>query len=134
MPSVGSTVSWRSALGFPGILGTLSFGLYVAWNACWLAQGRVPPSLLLGLTGLPAPTTGMTRSTLAFLEGDWSAAFLWNPFTLPFCALLLFTVGEIAWKYVEKRRLVMSKPLAVAWPTLLLVAWITKLTMGSQWW
>ena len=134
MPSVGPTVSWRSALGFPGILGTTAFALYVAWNACWLAQGRIPPSILLGLTGLPAPTTGMTRSTLAFLAGDWSAAFLWNPFTLPFCALLIFTAGEIVWKCVKKSRLVLSKPIAVAWPTVLLTAWITKLAMGSQWW
>lgn len=134
MPAAGSSVSWRSALGFPGILGTIAFGLYVAWNVRWLVQGQIPPSILLGLTGLPAPTTGMTRSALAFVDGNWWTAFLWNPFTLPFCALLILTAVEIAWKYVKKRRLVMSKPLVVAWPSVLLVAWITKLAMGPQWW
>ena len=134
MSSAGSSVSWRSAVGFPGVLGTAAFVLYVGWNVRWLAQGQLPPSILLGLVGLPAPTTGMTRSTLAFLEGSWSTAFLWNPFTLPFGALLIFTACEIAWKRTTRRRLVLSHTLALAWPVLLLAAWITKLTMGPRWW
>jgi hypothetical protein len=134
MSSAGSSVSWRSAVGFPGILGTVAFFLYVGWNVRWLVQGRIPPSILLGLVGLPSPTTGMTRSTLAFLEGNGSIAFLWNPFTLPFCALLIFTAGEIAWKRARRRRLVLSHTLALAWPVLLLAAWITKLAMGPRWW
>lgn len=94
----------------------------------------IPPSILKGVFGIPAPTTGMTRSTLAFLDGDWVTAFLWNPFTLPFCLLLFCTALEIAWKAVRKQRLVLSKPLVIAWPTILLAAWITKGAMGAQWW
>jgi hypothetical protein len=134
MPPVDASVSWRSALRFPGLFGTLGFGGYLAWNGYWLAQGRIPPSLLLGLTGLPAPTTGMTRSTLALLQGDWEAGFLWNPFTLPFCALLMLTAAELAWKRARAGRLILSKPLALAWPAVLFAAWITKLSMGPRWW
>ncbi|MCU0787564.1 MAG: hypothetical protein MUC91_05140 [Verrucomicrobia bacterium] len=111
MSSAGSSVSWRSAVGFPGILGTVAFFLYVGWNVRWLVQGRIPPR-----------------------EGNGSIAFLWNPFTLPFCALLIFTAGEIAWKRARRRRLVLSHTLALAWPVLLLAAWITKLAMGPRWW
>jgi len=134
MSAVRSGVSWRTAFVFPGILGTLSFALYVAWNVRWLMRAQIPPSILLGLTGLPAPTTGMTRSTLALLEGHWAAAFLWNPFTIPFCALLVFTTAEVTWKLVKQHRLVLSRPLAIAWPAVLFAAWIAKLAMGSRWW
>ncbi len=134
MGSPESPLSWSSAFRFPGILGTVGFALYLAWNIRWLAVGMIPPSILLGVFGIPAPTTGMTRSTMAFLEGNWSTAFLWNPFTLPFYAVLIWTALEIARKSVRKRRLVLSKPLIFAWGGMLLAAWITKLAMGPQWW
>ena len=129
-----SAVSWRTAVTFPGVVGTLAFNFYVAWNGFWLALGRIPPSILLGLTGLPAPTTGMTRSTEAFLQARWADAFLWNPFTIPFALLLLATLLEAGWKKAGRRRVVLSRPLALAWPALLLCAWAVKLAMGPRWW
>lgn len=134
MGSSEPAMSWRSAFRFPGFLGTIAFGLYLAWNIRWLAAGMIPPSILLGVFGIPAPTTGMTRSTMAFLEGKWSTAFLWNPFTLPFYAVLLWTAIEITRKSFCKRRLVFSKPLLIAWCGILAAASITKFAMGPQWW
>ena len=126
--------SWRTLYRFPGILGALAFAYYLAWNIRWIAVGMVPPSILLGVFGIPAPTSGMTRSTLALLDGDWSAAFLWNPFTLPFYAVLAWTAIEVTARLLRKQRLVISKPLAITWPTILLAAWITKFVLGPQWW
>ena len=129
-----SGVTWSSVVRFPGILGTLAFAFYLAWNIRWLAAAAVPPSILLGIFGIPAPTTGMTRSTLAFLNGDWGEAFLWNPFTILFHLILAWTAVEITSTLLRRQRLALSKPLAVTWPVMLLAAWITKLAMGSQWW
>lgn len=129
-----SPPSWRSALRFPGILGSLAFAFYFAWNVRWIARGAIPPSILVGVFGIPAPTTGMTRSTLAFLRGDWTSAFLWNPFTLPFYLVLVWTGVEVASQLIRRQRLVISKPLVLTWPAMLLAAWITKLALGSQWW
>jgi hypothetical protein len=125
---------WQTLLRFPGILGTLAFVFYLAWNIRWLAAGVVPPSILLGVFGIPAPTTGMTRSTLAMLDGNWDTAILWNPFTLPFCLVLAWTVIEVFANLLRRQRLVLSKPLTVAWPAMLLAAWIAKFAIGPQWW
>src|ERR1022692_3864522 len=38
------------------------FVVYCIWNAYWLLQWRLPPSLFSAITGLPCPTTGGTRS------------------------------------------------------------------------
>lgn len=133
-PCESPRCSWRSALRFPGVLGTVAFAFYLAWNIRWLAAGAVPPSILLGVFGIPAPTTGMTRSTLAFLRGDWTAAFLWNPFTLPFCGILWWTLLEVGARWIRKQRLLLSKPLVLAWVIMLVAAWITKLAMGPTWW
>ena len=119
---------------FPGIFGTVAFLGYVIWNVRWIAQSTIPPSILIGVCGVPAPTTGMTRSVRAFVEGNWSHGFLWNPMTIPFCALLLWTLVEIACKLSSRDRLVISKLCAKCWFGGLLVAWIAKFSLGAQWW
>jgi hypothetical protein len=126
--------AWKSAVRFPGILGSVAFALYLAWNIRWLTAGMIPPSILLGVFGIPAPTTGMIRSTMAFLHGDWNSAFLWNPFTLPFYFVLAWTALEISLRFLRKQRLVISKPLTITWPAMLLAAWIAKFAIGPQWW
>lgn len=134
MAELESPLSWRSALRLPGLVGTLAFVFYLGWNIRWLARGAIPPSILIGIFGIPAPTTGMTRSTFAFLRGDWRDAFLWNPFTLPFYGVLLWTTVELVLRLAKHQRPTLSKPLVIAWPVMLLAAWITKFAMGSDWW
>ena len=127
-------MTWRTAIRFPGILGSLAFLVYGAWNCYWWAKGALAPSILLGVFGLPAPTTGMTRSTLSFASGDWAHAFLWNPFTPCFYGLLLWTAVEVAVKFRRKARLLLSAPLVLAWVSVLLAAWGVKFLLGPQWW
>lgn len=127
-------VSWASLIRFPGIIGTIAFIGYLAWNVRWLAASRVPPSILIEIFGIPAPTTGMTRSTVALLDGEWKTAFLWNPLTIPCYLILAWTAVEILPKLRRKQHLALSKPLAVSWPALLLTAWVTKFMLGPQWW
>jgi uncharacterized protein DUF2752 len=60
-------------------VGVAAFLGYVAWNIFWIAKGRVPPSILTAITGLPCPTTGGCRGVLALIHGDWRRSILWNP-------------------------------------------------------
>lgn len=64
----------------------------IALGAAWLMLGlRWPRCPFLALTGLPCVTCGATRSTIAFLHGDFLSALRWNPLALAaLCALVVF--------------------------------------------
>lgn len=52
----------------------------MAAAAGWLALALPWPKCpFLATTGLPCVTCGATRSTIAFLQGDFFAALRWNP-------------------------------------------------------
>lgn len=71
----------------------------LALRPLWLALApHLRPCLFRSLTGVPCPTCGTTRAAVAFLEGDFAAAFTTNP--LAAAAGLVFVVGA---------------PLAAAW-------------------
>jgi hypothetical protein len=61
-------------------------------GAIWLALGL--PTLrcpFLAVTGYPCLTCGATRCAVAFLHGDFSTAWLWNPLALAaLCGVALF--------------------------------------------
>src|SRR5450755_2735147 len=58
----------------------------LACAAGWLALGLPWPICIFHeLTGLPCLTCGATRCTIAFLHGNFSVAWMWNP--LAFLAL-----------------------------------------------
>ena len=49
-------------------------------GAAWMAIGLGWPQCpFLALTGWPCMTCGATRATIAFFQGDFLQAFLWNP-------------------------------------------------------
>ena len=101
---------------------------YVAWNAFHLAAGRVPPSMLTGITGLPCPTTGGTRSFLALVHGNLPGSLYYNPITVPI--LVLF-----AWTLVHAIRQNSGGVwLYRAWVGLLLMGWIIKLLSPTATW
>lgn len=110
------------------------FLVYVIWNGWWLAQRQFAPSLLVALTGLPAPSTGMTRSVRALLAGEWGQGLLWNPFTLPLLGLFVLSLAWLALQACRRQRLALPRGLAWGWWATLLAAWATKLLLGPQYW
>ena len=45
------------------------------------------------LTGLPAPTTGCTRSVLWLLQGNWRESLCWHPLSMPILGLFILSLG-----------------------------------------
>ena len=108
-------------------VGLSLLSVYVGWNVWFVWRGQVPPSLLTGLTGLPCPTTGGTRSLMALLRGDVAASLYFNPMTVPIVGLLAVTM-------VAACRRCAGVWLARAWFALLLVAWVIKLLSPPGTW
>jgi uncharacterized protein DUF2752 len=75
---------------------TTWFMLHLPWPRC----------LFHDLTGLPCATCGATRCTVAFLHGDFLAAWLWNPVAfLGLGALALFDLYALAVLLLRRPRL-----------------------------
>jgi hypothetical protein len=108
----------------------------LAGAAAWLALALPWPKCpFLSVTGLPCVTCGATRSTIAFLHGDFSTALRWNPLAfLAFCGLVAFDlyaalvlVGRmprlriVEWTITEKNaaRIAVISLLALNWIYLL---------------
>ena len=108
----------------------------IAGGAAWLALALPWPQCpFFAVTGLPCVTCGATRSTIAFLHGDFLSALRWNPLAfVAFCALIVFDlyaaiviVGRTArlrivdWTVTEKNlaRVAVLSLLALNWIYLL---------------
>jgi hypothetical protein len=108
----------------------------IAGGAAWLAMALPWPRCpFLAVTGLPCVTCGATRSTIAFLHGDFLSALRWNPLAfVAFCALIAFDlyaaivlVGRklrlriVDWTVTEKNvaRIAVLSLLALNWIYLL---------------
>jgi hypothetical protein len=108
----------------------------LAGAAAWLALALPWPKCpFLSVTGLPCVTCGATRSTIAFLHGDFFTALKWNPLAFAaICGLVgfdlyaaLVLVGRTArlrivdWTITEKNaaRIVVISLLALNWIYLL---------------
>lgn len=95
------TLSWRAGSDRPFNLEFITLivssgllGLAVAWFALGLPW---PRCLFHDLTGLPCITCGATRSTIAFLHGDFPTALQWNPLVfVGLCGLTIFNVYAFA--------------------------------------
>ena len=110
------------------------FAAYLAWNVAWMASGRIPPSALRALFGIPCPTTGCTRSLQALLRGDLHASLLWNSFTVPLIVLLAVSLQILLAAAQRKKELVLPKWLGIAWWSVLLMAWLSKFLVGRAYW
>ncbi|MGO9642077.1 MAG: DUF2752 domain-containing protein [Candidatus Acidiferrales bacterium] len=111
-----------------------SFAAYLAWNVAWLASGRIPPSVLRALLGLPCPTTGCTRSLVALLHGNLYASLLWNPLTVPILILLAVSLQMLFLAALRKKELTLPKWVGAAWWSVLLMAWLSKFLLGRAYW
>ena len=64
----------------------------LAGGAAWLALSLPWPRCpFFDVTGLPCVTCGATRSTIAFLQGDFLSALRWNPLVaVALCGVIAF--------------------------------------------
>lgn len=86
---------WRRlpAGGFDHELVWLSVSVAaLAGGAAWLVFGLAWPRCpFLAMTGWPCMTCGATRATIAFLQGNFSLSFSWNPLALlALCGVVVF--------------------------------------------
>lgn len=107
---------------------------YFAWNLFFLIQARIPPSILTGLTGLPSPTTGGTRSLLLLLRGEIYESLRANLFTIPICLCLASTLLLLGRQLVSCERLSIPGWLVGTWGIVLTIAWIAKLFGDRAYW
>jgi hypothetical protein len=110
------------------------FAVYVAWNVYWLSHATVPPSLLKALTGLPAPTTGGTRSVRHILAGNWGESLRYNAMTLPIGLLLVTSLACLGWQGLRGRRLSLPTWMVWSWAAVLSIAWALKLCSDPRYW
>lgn len=103
------------------------FVVYIGWNVAWLLVGKVPPSMLLALFGLPAPTTGMTRALRALLAGDWLRSLAYNPCTVPTVVLLGLSLVQLVRGHAKRHRWMLDQRLTWAWGATLGLAWLWTL-------
>jgi hypothetical protein len=104
--------------------------VYAGWQVLWLSQGQLPPALFLALTGLPAPTTGGTRSLLCLLRGDWRGSLYYNAMTVPIALLGIVSTAWPIVQVVRGRRVHLPRGIGLAWVVVLALAWSIKLV---QW-
>lgn len=116
------------------VVALIAFGGYVLWNLLWLSRGYIPPSFFSYCTGLPCPTTGMTRSLLALGKGDLKNFFLYNPFTFIYLALMGTSLVILARQATARETLVLPSPMARSWALALSIGWLLKFAIGNEYW
>jgi hypothetical protein len=104
-PPLTVVEGWR-ALGFvfrPATLALLALVVGAALPLNWLTGGPSFCPFKL-FTGLPCPGCGLTRSAVAFLDGDLSTSLYYHPLGAPIViAAVLFGLVD-AWFWWRSRR------------------------------
>ena len=111
-----------------------AFIFYLAWNAAWMAHGRIPPSILKAMTGIPCPTTGGYRSFIALCRGEFVQSFLYNPLMLVYLLLFIYSMAVLFRQWIKRKRLVLRPFIAWMWCASLLIGWAAKVALGRQYW
>jgi uncharacterized protein DUF2752 len=84
-------------------LSVASLALGAAWRALTLPWPQCP---FFAVTGWPCVTCGATRSTIAFLHGDFLSALQWNPLAFAaLCGLVVFDLYAVIVLLGRKPRL-----------------------------
>ena len=112
----------------------IALGGYACWNAAWLVQGRLPPSIFRYFTGLPCPTTGMARSLLWICRGDVGYSLLFNPLTFVYLGLIVVSGGCLLRCVIQHRERTIPPLVAWVWFVALAVGWAAKFALGSKYW
>lgn len=111
-----------------------AFFFYLGWNAVWIVKGRIPPSILRAVLGLPCPTTGGYRSFLALLHGEFVQSFFFNPLMPVYVLLFLYSILVLVRQFICRKRLVLSPLIGRMWGGSLLLGWVAKFVLGRQYW
>src|SRR5208337_3825877 len=111
-----------------------AFIFYLVWNGAWIVHGRIPPSILREITGIPCPTTGGYRSFIALCRGEFVQSFLYNPLMLVYLLLFCYSMGILFRQWIHRKRLVLSPFIAWMWCASLLIGWAAKFALGRQYW
>lgn len=111
-----------------------AFIFYLVWNGAWIAHGRIPPSILREITGIPCPTTGGYRSFVSLCRGEFAQSFLYNPFMLVYILLFCYSMAVLVRQRLNRKPLVLSPFVAFAWSASLLIGWAAKFILGRQYW
>jgi hypothetical protein len=119
---------------WPAVAGWSGLAIYISWNAYWLCNGRLAPSLLRSLAGIPAPTTGGTRAIRCLLCGDWRESLRYNALAVPIAILLLATVAALVLRFVRHKPLLLPNSWFALWAIVLIFAWICKLCGDPLYW
>ena len=115
-------------------IGIAAFLGYLGWNAYWLAHWRLPPSIWTRATGLPCPTSGMTRGMRALLAGNLVEFVLYNALAVPILLLLAYSGFFLLRALFRKQRLALPPRVAALWLIVLVAAWFSKFIIGPQYW
>jgi hypothetical protein len=111
-----------------------AFVFYLAWNAAWITHGRIPPSILRAVGGIPCPTTGGYRSFVALCRGEFVQSFLYNPLMLVYLLLFGYSMAVLFHQWMNRKRLVLRPFIAWLWCASLLIGWAAKFALGRQYW
>jgi TRAP-type C4-dicarboxylate transport system permease small subunit len=122
---------WHSSLR---VVAIALFGIYMIWNVLWIMQGRLAPSLMIGLFKLPGPTTGFTRSIKAALSRQWELSWAYHPLSIPIAIMLVLSAAILFRQIVSRQRLALPPWSLRVWIGLLVVGWICKLSGNPIYW
>jgi len=127
------SVSGRTRTAF-SVFGVAALAAYCSWWLFWLCRGMFPPAPFLSITGLPAPTTGLTRSLVCLFKADVSASLRWNPLAVPIVLLFVLSLGWLFAGIARKRKAAIPSMFLPAWLIVLAVAWLAKLLGSPRYW
>lgn len=114
---------WRAAL-------TLGWPMALAGAPLLLSLGTVPLCAFRQLTGRPCPLCGGTRACAALVEGDFAAAWQFNPGLMPLLAIAAVHTAQLGYEAWRGQYLLSWRVGSVAWTAgtgFLLGAWVVRL-------
>ena len=107
---------------------------YVVWNASWLLCHQIPPSIWTYCTGLPCPTTGMTRSIVWLWRGDIQNCLRFNPFTAVYLSLTGISTAILLRRALQRRNIALPNSVGWGWLITLTLGGVAKFALGSAYW